>query len=73
MCIRRAFLCVLHETVASPSVRVRYIGLHCEAEKKEPIFCVHLFFKTCEKLLNFFHIYYGKYKVQFRVFNFGLC
>jgi len=44
--------------------------IHCEAEKKEPIFmCVYLF-NACEKLVNFFTDINENFKLQFRVFNF---
>ena len=37
-------------------------------QKREPVF-VHLF-NTWQKLVSSFHIHQGKYKLQFRIFNF---
>jgi len=48
------------------------VHIYTVRQKKEPVFfCVHLFIAG-HKLVNFFHIHKGKYKLQFRTFNFGM-
>jgi len=42
-------------------------------QKEGTNFCLCAFFNARQKLVNFFHMHKGKYKLQLRVFNFGMC